>query len=237
MDASPSSPKETHNLDQLKELVLKRISTFAYLQRVQNGQAHYFNTILLTAEDLAHFFDNTRLRRRSYNLFILGTSLGPILDITNTSDYIKALNSMTVEYEHYVNEGGKSRKRNFFRKSKPGEGFSANLQDGEYRYLDIPTTPFELDYLEVLNTLCDIFVVTYNKLMENIQDIGRDSLSELVMKIDAKFKKIAAMMCKDLDVLIHNAIKDELFMIDPLRMSKHGPDAAEEWDTLNALHI
>ncbi|ORX96485.1 hypothetical protein K493DRAFT_314495 [Basidiobolus meristosporus CBS 931.73] len=241
MDSSPSSPKETSTLEALRDLIHKRISTFAYLQRVHNGGAHYFNTILLSEEDLSRFYNNKRLRKRSQKIFILGTSLGPILEITTTPDYVKALHQIIHEYEHFVSDGSKTKKRNFFRKSKfTGEQvfFNTNFQEtGEYIHLDVRTTPFEPDYLQILHTFCDIMVVVYTKLMEGIPEFYRSPLAEVVSKIDTKFKKILAVINRDLDLVVHTLICRELEKMDPLPSPKNGTNAAEDWEAMNALHI
>ncbi|KAJ1940615.1 hypothetical protein GGF37_003902, partial [Kickxella alabastrina] len=75
----------------------------------------YFNTLLFDPEDLRGMFNSIRLRKRTRAYFMLGASLGPILAISNPSDYIKALGILINEYDTYMSESGnKTKKRHFF---------------------------------------------------------------------------------------------------------------------------
>ncbi|KAI8319234.1 hypothetical protein GQ54DRAFT_244447, partial [Martensiomyces pterosporus] len=101
----------------------------------------YFNTLLFDPDDLRGMFNSIRLRKRTRAYFMLGASLGPILAISNPSDYIKALGILINEYDVYMSEAGsKSKKRHFFRKSKSSEEHASSMQTsyeaGNFSYLD-----------------------------------------------------------------------------------------------------
>ncbi|KAJ1952087.1 hypothetical protein EC988_003742, partial [Linderina pennispora] len=64
----------------------------------------YFNTLLFDPDDMRGMFNSIRLRKRTRAYFMLGASLGPILAISNPSDYIKALGILINEYDAYMSE-------------------------------------------------------------------------------------------------------------------------------------
>lgn len=88
-------------------------------------------------------------------------------------------------------------------------------ESGDYSYLIVPNTPFDLDYFQTFNTLCDILVEVYSKLLFGAQQCSPTVL-ETVIKIDAKLKKILTLVTKELDSLARKAIKEELMALDPL---------------------
>ncbi|RIA81957.1 hypothetical protein C1645_836137 [Glomus cerebriforme] len=209
--------------DFLYELVQKRITTFTYLKQAHEGRIHWFNTICLSKEDLGMVYENVRMKKRTGNFFILGASLAPILDITNPQDYVKSLNVMLQEFEYHTNEHAKQKMKMFFRKSKIGKDEDTSFQEsGEYTYLFVPNIPFDLDYFQTFYTLCDILVDVYNKLLAGTANMLTASFTESVIKVDGKFKKIIALVAKEIDTLARNTIKEELKSIDPMLISGGG---------------
>ncbi|KAJ2889560.1 hypothetical protein IWW38_004631, partial [Coemansia aciculifera] len=98
-------------------------------QQQQQQRRAYFNTLLFDPEDLRGMFNSIRLRKRTRSYFMLGASLGPILAISNPSDYIKALGILINEYDTFMTEAGsKTKKRNFFRKSKGSDDHASAMQ-------------------------------------------------------------------------------------------------------------
>ncbi|KAJ2036278.1 hypothetical protein H4S03_003755 [Coemansia sp. S3946] len=125
----------------IRELINKRIVTFRHLRNAMalpldlsfegfagntNGSVcgsaesvsgkgikrrAYFNTLLFDPEDLRGMFNSIRLRKRTRTYFMLGASLGPILAISNPSDYIKALGILINEYDTYMTESGSKTKK------------------------------------------------------------------------------------------------------------------------------
>jgi len=76
-----------------------------------------------------------------------------------------------------------------------------------------------LDYFQTFYTLCDILVEVYNKLLGGTKNLWSGQFTESVLKIDGKFKKIIALVTKEIDSLARNAIKEELLSIDPMMSS------------------
>ncbi|KAJ8659971.1 hypothetical protein O0I10_004197 [Lichtheimia ornata] len=220
--ASPTSQHHQPSLSEyLTELVSKRVATIKYLRRAHEGSTHWFNTILLTKSDLSAFYPNVKMQRRTCNFYVLGVSLGTILDITNTGDYVKALSQLVAEFETHTNDHSKQKMKNIFRKAR-GKEETMVTEGGDFTHLIVPHVPFELDYFETFYTLTDILVDAYQKLLEG-SDGCTQAYFELVLKCDSKLKKIFALVTKELDGLARNAIKDELKLIDPLSQSNRIP--------------
>ncbi|KAJ1728333.1 hypothetical protein LPJ61_004089 [Coemansia biformis] len=152
-------------------------------------------------------------------------------------DYVKALGILINEYDAYMSESGsKAKKRNFFRKSKGGDEHGSLAQgayeQGNFSYLDTHIPPFDLDFLQVFDTFCQITVIMYTKLADSlvamhITQAAFDSIS----KIDSRFKKIIGVVTKELDELVKSAIIKELRMIDPLDMAAPENELNTDWET------
>ncbi|KAJ2739208.1 hypothetical protein GGI20_006148 [Coemansia sp. BCRC 34301] len=197
----------------------------------------YFNTLLFDPEDLRGMFNSIRLRKRTRAYFMLGASLGPILAISNPSDYIKALGILINEYDTYMTESGsKTKKRNFFRKSKGSDEHSSAMQasyeSGIFSYLDTHTPPFDLDFLQVFDTFCQITVIMYTKLADSLLSIPiTQAAFDSIAKIDSRFKKMLGVVTKELDELVKNAVTRELRLIDPLDMASPENEINTDWET------
>ncbi|KAI8976778.1 hypothetical protein BDB01DRAFT_844402 [Pilobolus umbonatus] len=48
----------------LAELVSKRVATIKYIRKAHEGNTHWFNTILLTRENLTSLYENTKMAKR-----------------------------------------------------------------------------------------------------------------------------------------------------------------------------
>ncbi|KAJ2382174.1 hypothetical protein GGI23_007422, partial [Coemansia sp. RSA 2559] len=198
----------------------------------------YFNTLLFDADDLRGMFNSIRLRKRTRAYFMLGASLGPILAISNPSDYIKALGILINEYDAYMAESGsKTKKRHFFRKSKGGEEHGSSIQasyeQGNFSYLDTHSPPFDLDFLQVFDTFCQITIIMYTKLADSLMSVSiTQAAFDNIAKIDSRFKKMIGVVTKELDELVKNAVTKELRLIDPLDMAA-SPDNEinTDWET------
>ncbi|KAJ2056391.1 hypothetical protein GGI17_006222 [Coemansia sp. S146] len=185
----------------------------------------YFNTLLFDPEDLRGMFNSIRLRKRTRAYFMLGASLGPILAISNPSDYIKALGILINEYD-----------TNFFRKSKGSDEHSSAMQtsyeSGIFSYLDTHTPPFDLDFLQVFDTFCQITVIMYTKLADSLLSIPiTQAAFDSIAKIDSRFKKMLGVVTKELDELVKNAVTRELRLIDPLDMASPENEINTDWET------
>ncbi|KAJ1663735.1 hypothetical protein EV178_004702 [Coemansia sp. RSA 1646] len=214
------------------------LQTSGNAARLNNKRRAYFNTLLFDADDLRGMFNSIRLRKRTRAYFMLGASLGPILAISNPSDYIKALGILINEYDAYMAESGnKAKKRHFFRKSKGGEehgpSIQASYEQGNFSYLDTHSPPFDLDFLQVFDTFCQITVIMYTKLADSLMSVSiTQAAFDNIAKIDSRFKKMVGVVTKELDELVKNAVTKELRLIDPLDMAA-SPDNEinTDWET------
>ncbi|KAJ1927225.1 hypothetical protein IWQ60_003114 [Tieghemiomyces parasiticus] len=106
----------------VRELIHKRIVTFIHLRRVvSSNPSLFFNCITIPPSELTAFYNSVRMRQRTHQYLTLGLSLGPILDISNPHDFLKALGSLMQEYQDYTAEAEKQKKKTFFRKSRGAE--------------------------------------------------------------------------------------------------------------------
>ncbi|KAJ1932717.1 hypothetical protein GGF37_006965 [Kickxella alabastrina] len=132
--------------------------------------------------------------------------------------------------------GNKTKKRHFFRKSKPtdehGSGPQAGYELGNFSYLDTHTPPFDLDFLQVFDTFCQITVIMYTKLADSLLSIAiSQSAFDSIAKIDSRFKKMIGVVTKELDDLVKNAVTKELRLIDPLDMASPENEINTDWET------
>ncbi|TNY19899.1 hypothetical protein DMC30DRAFT_282433 [Rhodotorula diobovata] len=173
-------------LDGLRVLVAKRITAWTYLKNAGEGRVYWFNTVLLTTEDLRSSFSNDKMRNRTTRFAVLGMSLSALLDVAPAHDFLRGLLSLTQEFEAVPEDryGGKNdvrtqQQKSLFKvgsRSRRGGGaasaanggadFSMGLpqEGGEASFLFTPNIPFELDYFQVLITTCELLIETYTKI-------------------------------------------------------------------------
>jgi hypothetical protein len=89
----------------IHEMASKRISTLDYLRKAHEGRIYWFNTLLFAKSDLTRLPSHTprNLSRRATHYLLLGFSLPTILDLNanSSTDYLKALNALLMEFEQY----------------------------------------------------------------------------------------------------------------------------------------
>ncbi|KAF9572081.1 hypothetical protein EC968_010332 [Mortierella alpina] len=195
------------------ELLLKRVISWEYLGQVHNGKMAYYNTIWLTEADLRKFYTPEVVHKRTHQCFLLGTSIANVLDIPHLSDYAKSLSALLHEYEHFLSSETKS-KMSFFkggRRITDGRSFE---ETGEYIYLEVRTVPFEMDYTVVFATLCEMIAQAYKKFDTHKSSIIIDS--DVFHKIDTRFKKLSNNVAKELEILVRDAMQEELNALDPV---------------------
>ncbi|BGP37757.1 hypothetical protein JCM10449v2_001679 [Rhodotorula kratochvilovae] len=169
-------------LEGLRTLVGKRITAWTYLKNAGEGRVYWFNTVLLTTEDLRSTFPNDKMRNRTTRFAVLGMSLSALLDISPAHDFLRGLLSLTHEFEAVPEEryGGKNQQKSLFKvgsrsrraggassaAANGGADFSMGLpqEGGEASFLFTPNIPFDLDYFQVLITTCELLIETYAKI-------------------------------------------------------------------------
>ncbi|KAK9894008.1 hypothetical protein P389DRAFT_146974 [Cystobasidium minutum MCA 4210] len=161
-------------LENLRYMLQKRIATFSYLKRAHEGRVHLFNTILLQREELDAVFTNTKMAKRTVRFAVLGMSLSALLDIGAAHDFLRGLLSLLSEIDTVTDENFKARTKNLFKtgsKKRPSgtTDYPLSVQEsGDPSYLFSPNIPFDLDYFQVLFTLCDILAEVYSKILSFI---------------------------------------------------------------------
>ncbi|GAA5862172.1 hypothetical protein JCM3774_004808 [Rhodotorula dairenensis] len=265
-------------LESLRTLVHKRKTAWTYLKNAADGRVYWFNTILLTDDELRIAFPNEKMRNRSTRFTVLGMSLSSLLDISPAHDFLRALLALVQEFEAIPEErfGGRHQQpKSLFKvgsRSRKGAGshsgsssgggvgggggdlgMTLGADGGDSSMLFIPNIPFELDYFQVLITTCEILVEVYTKIGSYLgpsasasstssftsaglfpqpptagaasggmgargAGVGAGSgalglspaLIDTVYKVDARLKKLIALLSKEIDTLARAAIKAEL---------------------------
>ncbi|POY70171.1 hypothetical protein BMF94_6754 [Rhodotorula taiwanensis] len=190
------------SLEGLRTLVNKRKTAWTYLKNAADGRVYWFNTILLTGDDLRIAFPNDKMRNRTTRFAVLGMSLSSVLDIAPAHDFLRGLLALTQDFDAMPEErfGGKNQQpRSLFKvgsKSRRGAGgitgptngngvgggagdfgFSLGGDGGDGSMLFMPNIPFELDYLQVLITTCEILIEIYTKIGSYLGPPGSSSTS------------------------------------------------------------
>ncbi|GAA5922497.1 hypothetical protein JCM3775_005750 [Rhodotorula graminis] len=262
-------------LDGLRTLVAKRITAWTYLKNAGEGRVYWFNTILLTTEDLKSTFPNDKMRNRTTRFAVLGMSLSSLLDIAPAHDFLRGLLSLAQEFEAVPEDryGGRNQQKSLFKvgsrsRRAGGAGSAANggadfpmglpQEGGEASFLFTPNIPFDLDYFHVLVTTCELLIETYTKIATYLGPAGAgagssaaagsfpsppgvgaqqhrgsvtspvsagggaggagatgsaglsQALADVVYKVDARLKKLVALLSKEIDTLARQTIKHEL---------------------------
>ncbi|KAF9217072.1 hypothetical protein BGZ59_006656 [Podila verticillata] len=208
---SPHSQRRQSVINATSELLAKRITTWEYLAKVHYGSSAFYNTIVLTEADIRAYFTPETCQKRTYQYFLLGTSLANVLDIPDIPNYTRSLATVLQEYEHFLSSESKS-KMNFFKGSKKlGEE-----DTGEYLHFEAKNVPFELDYTVTFATLSEMVALVYKRFVTSPTSHHSMTDTELFAKIDARLKKISLTATKELEHMTRDALEDELIFLDPI---------------------
>ncbi|KAG0238029.1 hypothetical protein BGW42_007583 [Actinomortierella wolfii] len=203
------SPTET-----VTNLAKKRCMSWHYLKRVHQGGMAMYNTAILTEVELRAAFTEEKMHRRTLQYFLLGTSLATILEIPNTFDCVKALNTMLQEYEYFTAAESRSKMSFFKATSRKATDGKSIEETGEYTYLEVRNVPFNMDYVITFATLCDMILMVYEKLATESQ--WNITNADLFQKVDARLKKILTLALREVEALTREVVVQELNAIDPL---------------------
>eukprot|EP00158_Paraphelidium_tribonemae_P002401 Partr_v1_DN25334_c0_g1_i2_m21612 putative Conserved hypothetical protein len=242
-------------LDIISSLVSRRLRMISYIRNIHTGESFYFNTVMI-ANDQQEYL-SAQARKRALQWFYLGISLGPILNTRTTTGFIRALTTLVDEYEYEVSDAGRQKFVQIFRKNKakqelradPYNGASSFLETGTYTYLMTPNVPFELDYTEVVHSLCDVLADIYSKLksapsmgsttgilsqmndnpQQQIINIGASGFNETlfaeaVIKVDSKLKKIYEIMVHEIDAMSTAIMESQLERVHGPLLTADSPD-------------
>lgn len=59
-----TNPTQPGLYEYLSELVSKRVATIKYIRKAHEGNTHWFNTILLTKDNLVSMYPNSTMAKR-----------------------------------------------------------------------------------------------------------------------------------------------------------------------------
>ncbi|EIM24217.1 hypothetical protein WALSEDRAFT_59149, partial [Wallemia mellicola CBS 633.66] len=156
---------DNDGMDLLKDTIVRRIKSFKLMRMAYEGKLHWFNTVLLSRQDLEHTLDDYKMAKRTNKFLILGLSLSYHLDNHQPSDFVKSLSATLSEFDNIEDENFKPKIKNLFKMKQSKKGASNDGSgSNDITYLTNPNIPFQLSYFEVIYTLCDILVQIYCKL-------------------------------------------------------------------------
>ncbi|CAM9993397.1 unnamed protein product, partial [Phaeothamnion confervicola] len=82
-----------------------------------------------------------------------------------------------------------------------------------YEHLLTPRVPLQLDYIEVMFSMCDVLCLIYNKFMDE-ECYGGAAVFEALVKVDGKFKHhLLNVTAKEFTDMSINIVKAELHSI------------------------
>ncbi|GAB5361499.1 hypothetical protein AAMO2058_000718300 [Amorphochlora amoebiformis] len=210
--------------DHLEQVILKRKADISYLRRVHEGNVHWMNIAKLTKEQICNRNKDT-LKLRCQRWFLLGLSIGRLLEQPNSTVLLQSMMQLIQEFDYYVHYASKSRKFPTFKwyppttVSTPGQDkkgsvpstqtFKTQLHKVGRKVIFTEFLAFsasiELDYCEVVFSLCEVLSLVYNKLLAQI---GVPYCHEAILKFDTWIKtNVLIEMAKQLS-LVANPIID-----------------------------
>ncbi|KAF9579109.1 hypothetical protein BGW38_004780, partial [Lunasporangiospora selenospora] len=162
------------------------------------------------------YFTPELVQKRTHHHFMLGNSMGHVLDIPHLTDFAKSLHALLNEYDNFLVSESKSKMTFFGRKTTESK---SSDDSGEYTHFELRSVPFEMDYTIVFATLCEMIVEAYKKFDPHpAAPLGTSNISDLELfhKIDTRLKKISANATRELENLTRDSLQEELNSIDPL---------------------
>ncbi|KAH7107315.1 hypothetical protein BKA62DRAFT_824838 [Auriculariales sp. MPI-PUGE-AT-0066] len=156
-----------NSIDELQEIIRKRIVSLTYLRNVHEGKAHWIGTIHLSRADLERAFPNNNMKKRTTRYAVLAMSLASTLEFSGSiSDFLATITDILGAYDSLADDV-LSRPRGVkipgFRNSRL-RGNRADATELTDTYLTIPNIPYPLDYTQVLLSFIDVLTELYNKM-------------------------------------------------------------------------
>lgn len=114
---APFNPTNTvTSLGSLSKLIEKRAASWLYLQRAYSSSPdRWFQTVQISQLRIERYLveslGSTRFTQKSRNLFVLGMSLGPVLDAESPTEFCRSMSRILDEWEVW-NEGSMNGKGN-----------------------------------------------------------------------------------------------------------------------------
>jgi len=88
--------------EQVELLVTRRQQNWDYLKRAHQGKVHWLNVLKLSKSTILKYFPPDKLHKRIRRWFMLGLSIGRLLELTDGSVLVRTLAQLIEEYEHFI---------------------------------------------------------------------------------------------------------------------------------------
>ncbi|KAH7048124.1 hypothetical protein BKA57DRAFT_464195 [Linnemannia elongata] len=212
----------------------RRMVSWHYLHNCFRGGVVFCNTALISAEDMRSAWTEEKMHRRTLQFFFTGTSLATILEIPDTTDFLKTLIHLLQEYDTFGT--AEARSKSIFSKGRKttADGMIIDEQ-GEYTYLEVRNMPFSLDYTITASTFCEMVFAVYEKLRASFiaERPWTVNTIEYFQRADNRIKKILQMVYKEFEAIARESMFKELnYLIDPMAAvsSSFTPRYDHDWE-------
>ncbi|KAF9147576.1 hypothetical protein BG015_010747 [Linnemannia schmuckeri] len=204
-----------------------------YLHNCFRGGMVFCNTALISAEDMRSAWTEEKMHRRTLQFFFTGTSLATILEIPDTTDFLKTLIHLLQEYEAFGTAEARSKSIFFKGRKTTADGMIIDEQ-GEYTYLEVRHIPFALDYTITASTFCEMMCAVHEKLRASFLAERPWTLFtiEYFQRADNRIKKILQMVYKEFEAIARETMFKELdYLIDPMAaVTSFTPRHDHDWE-------
>lgn len=209
----------------LNLLVHKRKTNLAYLKKVHQGNCFWLNATMFSSDDIAKYVRTVVPKARAEAFFYLGLSASRILSLPAGVATVRACAQLVEEFEYYLSGTAMQSVKYFTAKpsacvypqSQPAEGMSEIARpvlfrfhnNIVYEYLQVPFVSFDLDYVEVLLSLCDALTALYSKLQHE-DCFNHQMVYDTVIRFDARMKHhVINLIAKELTELAGAKLRNE----------------------------
>jgi hypothetical protein len=214
-------------------IILKRQKNLDYVKRVHEGKVFWLNLVRISKANILNYYSPDVLQERALGWLILGLSCSKLLEMADSTCVVRALYQLLEEYEYFMSKLKKDEnnrydiytdfvfttshistsQRNFSPKDPVKAKIHTNSKGiAKFEHLYIPTLPGQgnLDYCEVLFTLCDVLSLVYGKTIDH-NCLQNPIICEAILKIDKRIKSIFfTKVCNDLTLIAQPLLKEEL---------------------------
>ncbi|ORX53003.1 hypothetical protein BCR36DRAFT_403749 [Piromyces finnis] len=210
----PFNSFETNEIRKnLNSFITKRTMLLLYFKHFFEDESYFFNTLEFNSQAIMQYIqDNEKLRRRVSSWAQLGFSVGNLLAVPNTIEFTRALNALVSEFEHDKNESTSQKMKQLLKKNK--KDFVNNSPNStNIVFTEMPSIPFEFDFLQTFFALCDVMAEAYKRLIQVDDKYLTKGYIDMVTKIDLNIKKIITSILKEIDYSIRQILAQEFNII------------------------
>eukprot|EP01084_Bolivina_argentea_P017057 31870_1 len=187
--AAEEAKSKLHRMTKVEAMVNKRMSCFSYMKKILAGNVFWLNCVLLKRDDLELYTrKQDQPRQHVLKLYYLGISLAHVLQqVSGAGSLVRSVLQLMEEWEYHFSSGTNQSIRGMMAKNTEqlflsGESTKLNREFPDepiipklrklcnvviYGFLLTPCVPIELDYFEVMLSLCDI--IWYVRLWANTE--------------------------------------------------------------------